>query len=230
MGRKQYDGRRVGAFIFDLDGTLIDSVADIAASCNVARRHFGLPDAADDEIRGFIGDGVVKLIERGLTTAGEAPTPEKLDEGLAVFRDHYSRHLLDSTRLYPDVFSTLMRFDRIPLMVATNKPRSFTEAILDGLRVAGAFRRVVAGDDVESKKPHPEAGLLCLEGLDVPLDEVVVVGDHANDVLLARTLGARSVGAAYGIGPIPAMRAAGPDHLIGSFSELSELFPSRRSL
>lgn len=230
MGHKRYAGRRAGAFIFDLDGTLIDSVADIAASCNAARRRFGLPDADPQEVRGFIGDGVVKLIERGLKAAGVEPSAEQLEEGLAVFRDHYRRHLLDSTRLYPGVMETLRRFDRIPMMIATNKPREFTDAILDGLRVAGAFRRVVAGDDVERKKPEPEAGLLCLDGLDVEPAEVVVVGDHANDVLLARALGACSVGAAYGIGPLAKMKAAGPDHLIKSFAELGELFPSRRTL
>ena len=230
MGRKRYGGRRAAAFIFDLDGTLIDSVADIAASCNVARRRFGLPDATAEGVRSFIGDGVVKLIERGLARDGRPAPAEQIDQGLASFRDHYGRHLLDSTRLYPGVLETLRRFERVPMMVATNKPGAFAREILDGLNVAGAFRLIVGGDEVSAKKPDPEPGRVCLEGLDVDPKDVVVVGDHANDVMLARALGAQSVGAAYGIGPIPRLKAAEPDHLIASFAELADLFPSRSTL
>ena len=230
MGRRSYAGRRARAFIFDLDGTLVDSVDDIAVSANVARRHFDLPELPLDEVRVFIGDGVVRLLERSLARDGAPADPDRVREGLAVFRDHYGRHCLDRTRLYPGVLETLRHFARIPMAVATNKPRVFTDRILSGLHVAGAFARVVAGDEIEGRKHDPAHLRACLEGLDVDPAEVAVVGDHANDVHAARALGAIAVGAAYGIGPLGMMRAAGPDLLIDRFDALREHFPSRDTL
>jgi phosphoglycolate phosphatase len=208
VGQRKYQGRRAGAFIFDLDGTLIDSRADIAASANFARGRFDLPPLPDATIISHVGDGVRMLMNR-LLADGEVPVDEeRIAEAVVVFRDHYGRHCLDQTTLFPGVLATLLRFRAVPLTVATNKPRRFALQILDGLHVADAFRRVVAGDDV-------------------PRAEVVVVGDHPNDIQGARAIGAVAVGVTYGLTPAGLIRAAGPDLLIDSFAELAELFPSR---
>lgn len=236
MGKGRHPGRRVAAFIFDLDGTLIDSGADIAASANFARAHFGLPELDPATARGYVGDGVVKLMERvlahdtrrGAHGAGALPVAaEQLDEGLAVFRDHYGRHLLDTTRLYPGVLEVLRRYREFPLHLATNKPRGFTDAILRGLHIADAFRRVVGGDETPARKPDPAHLRLCLEGLDVPPEQVAVVGDSPNDILAARALGACAVGCTYGLVAPGVVKAAGPDHIIEAAGALADLFPSR---
>ena len=227
MGQKKYHGRRAGAFIFDLDGTLIDSGADIAASANFARGHFDLPPLPDATIISHVGDGVRMLMTR-LLAVGDVPVDEeRIAEAVNVFRDHYGRHCLDQTTLFPGVLATLLRFRAVPLTVATNKPRRFTLQILDGLHVADAFRRVVAGDDVPHQKPDPMHLRACLEGLDVPPAEVVVVGDHPNDIQGARAIGALAVGVTYGLTPAGLIRAARPDLVIDSFADLAELFPSR---
>ncbi len=230
MGRKKYHGRRVSALIFDLDGTLIDSGLDIALAANFARGHFDLPALDEATAISYVGDGVEKLLTRTLTLDGVAPEPEMVAEGLAVFRDHYGRHCLDNTALYPDVLETLMHFQRLPLMIATNKPRVFTEQILAGLHIDGAFRSVVTGDDVAAKKPDPECLTRCLADLDTDPSEVAVVGDSHNDVLAALALGAVSVACTYGLSDLGRLRAASPDLEIDSFSELKDLFPSRDSL
>ena len=230
MGRRKFHGRRVSAIIFDLDGTLIDSGLDIALSANFARGHFGLPELSEEVAVSFVGDGMVKLMERALTVDDVPPAPEMLEEGLAVFRDHYGRHCLDNTGLYPGVLDVLLHFHRLPMMIATNKPREFTDTVLAGLHMDGAFRRVVTGDDVVAKKPDPEALTLCLDGLDTDPAEVAVVGDSHNDVLAARALGAVSVACTYGLGDPGRLRAAGPDLQIDAFPELKDLFPSRDSL
>ena len=112
-------------------------------------------------------------------------------------------------------------------MVVTNKPRRFTEKILSGLNIDQAFRRVVTAEDVGRRKPDPEPFLACLKDLDVPAAEVVVVGDHPNDINGARNIGAIAVGVTYGLTPAGLIRSAGPDLIIDAFTELAELFPSR---
>ncbi len=233
MGHKKYRGRRAAAFIFDLDGTLIDSALDIALSANFVRVHFALPEIPVDTVRGFIGDGVVVLLQRVLgydIPSGQVlPVVEedRAAEALTVFRDHYGRHCLDNTRAYPGVLEVLRRYSGLPLMVATNKPRRFTDQILQGLHLQDAFRKVVGGDDVAHKKPAPDALLACLDGLDVPVAEVVVVGDSVNDIESARAIGAMAVAATYGLTGAGLLASAEPDLMIDSISQLADRFPSR---
>ncbi len=236
MGKGRYKGRRAAAFVFDLDGTLVDSGLDIARSGNFVRAHFGLPELPVPTVQGYVGDGVETLLRRALShdsqtgRIGEAGLPvdaDRLQEGLAVFRDHYGKHLLDNTRLYPGVLEVLMRFRAFPLLLATNKPRAFTDQVLEGLGIKGAFARIVAGDETAARKPDPEHLRLVLAGVEVQPAAVVVVGDSPNDILAAKALGAVSVGCTYGLTPPGKIRAAGPDLVIEAIGELADLFPSR---
>lgn len=229
MGRKKYHGRRVEALIFDLDGTLIDSGRDIAASANFARGHFGLPQLDEAVAVSYVGDGVVTLLERTLTVEGRTPMPEQLEEGLNIFREHYANHCLDTTGLYPGVLETLMHFHRLPLMIATNKPRSFTDTILTALHIDGAFTRVVTADEAP-RKPDPAQLIRCLEGLDLDPADVAVVGDSPNDIRAARALGSVAVGVTYGLKPAGVIRAEGPDAVLDAFAELKDTFPARDTL
>ncbi len=235
MGK--YKGRRAEAFIFDLDGTLIDSGLDIALSANFTRVHYGLPDLPVPTVMSYVGDGVAKLLTRtlghdvrsGQTGAAGLPVSEEmLAEGLAVFADHYGRHLLDNTTLYPGVLDILARFQRFPMHLATNKPRAFTDPILAGLHLAGAFRKVVCGDETPERKPDPVHLEKCLEGLDVAPSDVVVVGDSPNDVNAARALGAVSVACTFGLVQPGLLKSSNPDFAIDSMGELANLFPSRQ--
>jgi len=232
----KYKGRRAEAFIFDLDGTLIDSGLDIALSANFVRVHFGLPELPVTTVKGYVGDGVAQLLMRTLGhdvrsgqtgPAGLPVSEERHAEGLGVFADHYGRHLLDNTSLFPGVLDVLARFQRIPMHLATNKPRAFTDTILAGLHLAGAFRKVVCGDETPARKPDPVHLEVCLEGLDVTPRNVVVVGDSPNDVNAARALGAVSVACTFGLVAPGLLNAAEPDFAIAEMGELAGLFPSR---
>jgi phosphoglycolate phosphatase len=229
MGRKKYQQRRASAFIFDLDGTLIDSGLDIAKAANFARGHFQLPELPVATIVTYIGDGVVTLLTRCLGSKGETVEDERLAEAVAVFRDYYGRHCLDNTAPYPGVLATLAHFHRLPLMISTNKPRLFTDIILKGLHLDAAFRRVVTPDEVTHRKPDPSGLQACLAGLNVPAPEIVVVGDHPNDIEAARGIGAIAVGASYGLSTPGQIHAAKPDLIIDAFAELQDLFPSRQT-
>jgi len=235
MGK--FKGRRAEAFIFDLDGTLIDSGLDIALSANFTRVHYGLPELPVSTVMSYVGDGVAKLLMRtlghdvrsGQTGMAGLPVSEEMHgEGLAVFADHYGRHLLDNTTLYPGVLDVLARYQRIPMHLATNKPRAFTDPILAGLHLAGAFRKVVCGDETPERKPDPVHLEICLEGLDVAPPDVVVVGDSPNDVNAARALGAVSVACTFGLVQPGLLKSSDPDFSIDSMGELAGLFPSRQ--
>ena len=242
MGKGKYKGRRAGAFIFDLDGTLIDSGLDIALAANFTRGHFGLPELPVATIAGYVGDGVAKLLQRslghdaltGLTgDRGLFVSEEMAAEGLQVFADHYGRHLLDNTRLHDGVLDVLARYRSFPLAVATNKPRTYTDLILRGLHIDSAFSVVVGGDETPARKPDPEHLRVCLArmserlGRDLTPAETVVVGDSPNDVRAAQALGAVSVGCTFGLVAPGIIRSAGPDHVIDTFADLATLFPSR---
>ncbi len=236
MGKGRYKGRRAAAFVFDLDGTLVDSGLDIARSGNFVRGHFGLPELPVATVQGYVGDGVETLLRRalghdvhtGMTGSSGLPVDsERLAEGLAVFNEHYGRHLLDNTRLYPGALDVLMRFRAFSLLLATNKPRLFTDQILVGLSIKDAFSCIVAGDETPARKPDPKHLQLVLAGITVQPADVVVVGDSPNDILAAQALGAVSVGCIYGLTAPGKIRAAAPDLMINAISELAELFPSR---
>lgn len=227
MSRQLSRRRRAEAFIFDLDGTLVDSGRDLAVSANFVRARFGLPELPESVVVSYVGDGVGKLVERALADLSGPSAAERVAEGLDVFMDHHGRHCLDHSRLYPGVLETLRRFADFPLMVATNKSRRFAVKVLAGLRIDGAFRRVVCGDDVARRKPDPEPLALCLQGLGVDPRDAAMVGDGINDVLAARALGCTAVGCAFGLTERSRLLATGPDLVLESFAELADHFVSR---
>ena len=221
------------AFIFDLDGTLIDSGLDIALAANHVRGHFQLPGLPIETVIGYVGDGVATLLERVLghdTRTGQtgpgglSVQPKRVAEGLTVFAEHYGSHLLDNTTLYAGVLDTLALLTARPCHLATNKPRSFTDPILAGLGLAGVFDQIVAGDEAPVRKPDPAHLAACLRDPEVSTSRVVVVGDSPNDVRAARGLGAVAVGCIYGLTPAKNIRAENPDHVIAEFGELAGLF------
>lgn len=217
------DGRAV---IFDLDGTLVDTGADIAAAVNVAREALGLAPMAAPAVISCVGDGVQRLLERvlahdPLTGRSDGSVPAAVVQaGLSHFAAHYERHLLDHTALYPGIVDLLAALSDRPLYVATNKPRRFTLRIMDGLGIARLFRRIVAGDDVPSRKPDPAHLAACLAGTALQPADVVVVGDSRNDVQAARGLGCRVVGVTWGLEPVDRLIAAAPDALVDDVQAL----------
>jgi phosphoglycolate phosphatase len=203
------------AVLFDLDGTLIDSGADIASAANTALRTLGRPELREAVIRSYVGDGVANLMRR--CVGGDDPVP---DEAVAWFQVAYQKCALDRTVLYPGIRELLADLDRTPLAVVSNKPEAFCHRILEGLGVARHFRLIAGGETFPEKKPSPAPYLTILDRFGVSRNEALVVGDGPQDVRAARAAGIRSCAVLWGFTPREKLAAEGPDLLVASVAEL----------
>jgi len=185
------------AVLFDLDGTLVDSRADLATGVNLTRRDLGLAPLDPAVIATYVGEGVRLLLTRSLPEC-----PERLEEALSLNHGHYCDHLLDQTRLYPGVAEALTRLSGLGyrLGVVTNKPRAFTDLVLTGLGVAPLFSAVVGGGDCPALKPDPAPLRLALEALGGSPGASWMVGDHFTDLEAGRRAGLRRCFCHYGFG------------------------------
>jgi len=206
------------AILFDLDGTLIDSVTDLANSVNYTLAKIGLPGHTTKEIKSFVGDGVQKLIKRSLgQTHGD-----KFSDAFTIFMDHYGQHCTDNTVLYQGVTETLQELaDLYTLAVLTNKSVKFSKKILATLEISSYFEEVLGGDSLPTKKPDPAGIFYLAEKWDLdPAKEMIMVGDHATDIEVGQRAGCRTI---FIEGTIGEARGLVPDLTIQSLTELPEL-------
>jgi phosphoglycolate phosphatase len=187
----------VRAFLFDLDGTLIDSKLDLVNSINFMLREMNRSTLPLDTVASHIGHGAPKLVADALG-ADTSEADRKL--GLEIFLAHYQNHCLDTTRAYPGVHEGLQALQGHPMAVLTNKPQKMSVQILDGLGLLQYFRVVYGGDSFEKKKPDPSGALIILEDLDAQPQEAAMVGDSDVDIQLARNAGTLAIQVNYGFG------------------------------
>jgi len=214
------DMTAVELMIFDLDGTLITSGDDLANSVNYTLRTLGIPELPGKKIIGFIGDGVLKLLERSLGTF----FPERFEEALKIFNAYYDEHLLDQTALYPGVEDVLHRFREKKKIILTNKDQRFTVQITDALKITSCFDEIIGADSRPYRKPDPRLVEPLLSRYGVPRERAVVVGDGINDVLLAKNAEAISCAFLNGLGSREDLLALHPDCTCEHLSELITLF------
>jgi len=209
---------RVKLIIFDFDGTIVDSKEDIAASANHVLALRGLPPKDTEVVAGYIGDGIHVLLGRVLETSDK----REIEEAVRVFREHYWDHCLDRTREYPGVRGALERLRTRTMAIVTNKPKNFTDKILEGLGLVDYFAAVVGGDGPYPKKPAPDAFEAVLEELGVDPRAALVVGDSPNDINGGRAAGCMTCAVTYGLSDRKALEAASPDMILDTMEELPE--------
>ena len=213
------------AFLFDLDGTLIDSKLDLVTSVNAMVRQMGRAELPAEIVASYIGHGAPQLIASAL---GPESTDEQRRTGLSLFLAHYELHKLDATRPYPGVVEALEALAADPMSVLTNKPTSMSVDILHGLGLAKYFRSIFGGDSFEKKKPDPTGALKILQEFGVSPAQAALVGDSEVDVQTARNAGMLAVTVNYGFGVHD--RAAHPaDLYLDSLTELAGLTRNHRS-
>ncbi len=203
--------------VFDLDGTLIDSRADIANAANHALAAQGRATLTPAEIAGYVGDGARLLMARA---ARLEPESAELEALLASFLAYYTAHPTDHTLLIPGAHEALAQLSHLPLALCTNKPRAVTDAVLAQLRLPAKFRVVVAGGDLPKNKPDPLPLQHIAKLLSLNPSELVMVGDGAQDIRCAKAAGARSVGVDGGMQASDLMLEAKPDVFLRTLADL----------
>ncbi len=211
-------GDKILLIIFDLDGTLIDSSVDLAASMNATREYFALTPLDPNLIFSYVGNGAPMLIRRSMPADA---SEEQLNAALAFFLKFYHAHALEHTRLYPGVREVIEQLSANghKLAVLTNKPVRISFDIVGALRLQEHFVRVYGGDSFPHKKPNPVGILQLMQDIGADSDQTVMVGDSAVDVQTARNAGVRACGVLWGFQP-ESFDVERPDMVISEPREL----------
>ena len=225
--------KKIKLILFDLDGTLIDSERDLAASVNAMLRHFGRKELPLEVIATYIGDGAPMLNRRAL---GDPAHASFLQEALNYFLLYYREHKLDDTRAYEGIEEALRHaaiFDgrARAMAVLTNKPVRVSRDILAGLGLSQHFFQTYGGNSFETKKPDPLGAQTLMGEVGAGPEETVMVGDSEVDVLTARNANLWSIGVTYGFAPHTLERTH-PDILVDTPAELAQALtvsPSRHA-
>ena len=220
------DRRPSRLVVFDFDGTLADTWRDIATALNQTLAEAELPPVEGPDVRFWIGDGAMKLLERAV------PEPQREPDRLAAlferFREHYDRCLLDTTEPYRGIVECLDALAGSELAVASNKPTRFLTRAIAGLGLKGYFRVVVGGDTLDVHKPDPRVLAHVVGHLEAPPEQIWMVGDSAIDIETGRGSDARTIGCAWGLRGRDELRRARPDHLVESPREIPALVLATR--
>jgi phosphoglycolate phosphatase len=184
------------AVLIDLDGTLLDTVPDLAAAANRVRADFGMPPLAIARLATFVGKGAEVLVHRALTDRLDGRVDEAtFAKGRAAFYRHYHDTNGKATIVFEGVPEALalLRESGIRIGCVTNKPREFTRPLLEQLQLASLFDTIVAGDDVTEKKPHPEPLFAGCRNMGVEPAHARMIGDSRNDALAAQAAGMHAI-------------------------------------
>lgn len=214
--------RSCRAVVFDLDGTLADTVGDIADALNRTLSDFDLPPHSEDAVRDMVGNGLAKLLERGFSRHDVVLDEETRERAFRRLLEHYARHPCESARLYPGARAMLdaLAAARIDCAVLTNKHEPIARDVIDGLGIAAAFKAVRGADAGFARKPDP-AGLLDLvRMLDTNPETTLMVGDSETDLKTARGAGLKgTVLVSHGYSAVP-VAELGADAVINHLHEL----------
>ena len=210
------------AVVFDLDGTLADTLGDIASAMNYALARQGLPERSPDEYRLLVGEGVTRLVERALPE----DRADLIEPVLADLGAHYTDHMLDRTRPYPGIPKMLERLHArgIPMAVLSNKPQAATSWMVEQLFGKHRFQTVLGGSDDMPLKPDPFALLAIVHRLRVEPERTAYVGDTRTDMETAVAAGVLPVGVAWGFRKRRELEEHGARVVVNRPRELVALF------
>ncbi|RQW82708.1 MAG: HAD-IIIA family hydrolase [Geobacter sp.] len=211
--------KKIDLILFDLDGTLIDSLDDLANATNQMLLSLGRAAVSREQVRGYVGQGARRLVERAMPDAAT----EEIERGLSLFLVYNEEHIVDRTRLYPGVVETLttLRDAGLTLAVVSNKNAALCTKVLTTLEADGFFACVIGADSLPERKPSPEPLLKVLRYFAVPPERAVMVGDSVNDIAAGQAAGLATIGCTFGYGDLAEIKDA--DFLIDSLPELLKL-------
>lgn len=217
--------RKPEMILIDVDGTLVDSVPDLAFCVDEMQKALNLPERGEASVRQWVGNGVEKLVKRALTNSMDAEPEDALyQKALTVFRQLYSENTSKRSQLYEGVISGLdyMKSSGYTLGCVTNKAGEFTLPILRDLGIQDYFSVIICGDDTPRKKPDPLPLLTAAQRLSVDPQKSLMIGDSQSDVKAARAAGFQIVCMSYGYNHGEDIRSFNPDAVLDSFAELAQ--------
>ncbi|MGB6104088.1 MAG: phosphoglycolate phosphatase [Pusillimonas sp.] len=221
------------AALFDLDGTLLDTIPDLAQAANAMRQDLGLEALPRQTIAAYVGKGTENLVARTLSNnpAGAQPSQDDIRRGLALFNRHYHACNGNGAVLYPGALEGLRAFRKagFKMAIVTNKPTEFTLPLLERAGIATFFDSVVCGDTCEQKKPHPMPLLHACDLLGVGPQQALAIGDSVNDAQAARAAGIAVLAVPYGYNEGMDVRNLEVDDIVTSIAEAARWADYRKT-
>jgi phosphoglycolate phosphatase len=210
---------RISLIVYDFDGTLVDTLDDIALSVNLALAELGQRPLGREAVKNCVGSGVSMLMTRALNGSGW----DDIDRAVAVFRKHYAEHLMDHSDFYPNSREAIEYFSGRKQAICSNKPEDFIRKILEHLDCLHPFTTIIGGDSFKTRKPDPEGIQHLMEKHNLSPEEVLMVGDSALDIEAGKNADVWTCAVTYGMGDRKALHALQPDWTIDDISELKQL-------
>lgn len=214
----------------DLDGTLVDTVHDLHAAVNDMLESLGLAPSSVADVQNWVGNGIEILVHRALTgSMDERSLPEVHEQALKLFSSAYHQTNGQHARLYPGVKEGLewLSNQGVPLVCVTNKAGRYSRPLLDTLKIADYFDYHIAGDDVQKKKPDPQALIVAAKLCSASPSHSLMIGDSVSDIKAARAAGFKIICVSYGYNhnvPIHMLEEdLQPDRIIDTFAQLKKL-------
>ena len=218
--------------LIDLDGTLLDTIADLAYAANLMRRDLGLRELPEATIKTFVGRGLQNLVARTVAVdAIEAPDSASLEHALALYEKHYAEVLTRSPQLFPGVIEglQLMQQAGFRLGCITNKAARFTLPLLEYMRLRHYFDIILSGDSLAKKKPDPMPLLHAAQHFGVAPGDMLLIGDSVNDAEAARAAGCHLFLVPYGYSASRPVTELGADAIVAKLADALELIENAQS-
>ena len=213
--------------VLDLDGTLVDSVPDLAYSLDKMLQKLGMPAAGEMKTREWVGNGIEPLVKRALTNVLEQePDASLFNKALPLFINEYKHNACIRTRLYDGVREGLdyLMHNDFKIACVTNKQSQFTNTVLKTLGIQNVFGIVISGDTLSRKKPDPLPLLHAAEYFNIRASKALMIGDSVNDIQAARAAGFQVLCVSYGYDPEQDIQLANPDLVIDSLAKFPDIF------
>lgn len=212
--------KEMDLFLFDLDGTLIDSTQDIANAVNFTLERLGEPQLTETMILQNVGDGVLHLLRKSIVENHQ----HRVEEAVSIFRSRYGEHLLDHTKMYSGVKEILEYFSGKNKAVITNKPERYLDPIFRGLGIQHQIDCAIGGDGTRVPKPSAEPVREMLSHFHVKQARVVMIGDSPVDMETGKLGGVLTCAVTYGYRSREELEKAEPDYMIDDLLQLKEIF------
>lgn len=214
--------------LIDVDGTLVDSVPDLAFCVNAMMQALNMPERSEADVRNWVGNGVPRLVERALTNdLNGTPEPELYEKAYPIFLDLYAENTSKRSMLYPGVIEGLdfLKTAGYRIGCVTNKAEQFTHPLLKDLGIFDRFEIIISGDTLPKKKPDPLPLLHAAKSLGASPEKSVMIGDSISDVKASRAAGFKIICMSYGYNHGEDIRDYNPDVVIDSMAELPNHLP-----